>query len=132
MTHRHTPRGGSSGPHQPALQGPGLHSEGVQRPEDSAGTGSHESAGLRGRCGGRSPALQLAGHRVEEQHECSPQGLQSLPSPKVCWNNADSSREGDFEVKLLGNGALTLYQPTNYLESGAALRDRLGTKGQIP
>lgn len=54
ITHRHIPRVGSIGLHPPAQQGLARHSEGVQHPEDSAGTGSHVLAGLLGKCAGCS------------------------------------------------------------------------------
>lgn len=54
ITHRRIPRAGSSGLHPPAQRGRGPHSEAVQPPEDSAGTGSHGLAGLLGKCAGRS------------------------------------------------------------------------------
>lgn len=54
VTHRRIPRVGSSDPRPLARRGPGPHSEAVQHPEDSAGSGSHVLAGLRGICDGRS------------------------------------------------------------------------------
>lgn len=60
-THRGTPRRDNSGPRLLSLRGPGLHSEEVQHPGDSAETGSRGSAGPPGRCGGRSPPPGLAG-----------------------------------------------------------------------
>lgn len=87
-THRHIPRGGSSGPRPLSLRGPAPHSEGVQHPGDSVGSGSHGSAGPPGRCGGRSPPLRLAGAGVEGQVSAHPGGHSHSPTPRP------RSREG--------------------------------------
>lgn len=106
-THRHIPRAGSSDPHPPAQQGPGLHSAGVQHPEDSAGTGSHVLAGLLGRCAGHSLVRRWA--VAQSVNISTPYLWYYLPQP--FWSQPYSSRAGNLGALGWLVATINLKQP---------------------